>query len=167
MYPLDFVSSFVDLSDRQIASLEKEGILKPKWHSGMKYYSFTDIYVLKLASIMKQAGISFKNIEKAYDCLNSLKSDRSLSSFDLYHDGREILDFTDDLTIIASKYGQIVDGKFMLSLDHVKHLAVGTSLEETRRKILDFTEALKKRKRQIRKTGKAYTMDEIRNLLHG
>lgn len=167
MYPLDMVSSFTGLSEKQIYRFEKEGILNPKRRSGMKYYSFTDIYVLKLAAILKLNGIPFNNIAKAYDCLKSLKPDRSLSAFTLYHDGKEILDFTDDLTIIASKYGQIVDGKFMLSLGHVRQVAVGTELDAIRRRVLDFTSALKRRRQEVQKKGKAYSLDEIRDLLYG
>ncbi len=167
MYPLDMVSSFTGLSEKQIYKLEKDGVITPDKSSGMKYYSFANIHVLKLIAILKREGISYKNIFKAYDCLKDLKPERTLSAFILYHDGKEILDFTDDLGIIASKYGQTVDNKFMRSLNHVKPVAVGSELDATRKRILNFTDALKKRRKDVQKTGKVYDLDEINHLLYG
>ena len=167
MYSLDLVVSMTGLSERQILQLEKDDIVTPKRESGQKYYSFTDIYIFKLTAVMKQERIPSKNIQKAYDCLKKLKPGRKLSEFSLYHDGKEVLDFTDNIAIIASKYGQIVDKDFMESLKHVKQLSIGFALDETRRKVLDFSAALKQRKAEVKKNGRVYSRDEIRELLYG
>ncbi|HEY9687942.1 MAG TPA: MerR family transcriptional regulator [Coleofasciculaceae cyanobacterium] len=167
MYSLDIVVSMTGLSERQIHQLEKDGIVSPQKLSGMKYYSFTDIYIFKLTSIMKREGIPFRNIRQAYDCLRNLKPGRKLSAFSLYHDGKQVLDFTDNVAIIASKYGQTVDGKFMLSVGHIEQLSLGTELDRTREKILDISAGLKRRRTEVKKLGKVYSRDEIRGLLQG
>jgi DNA-binding transcriptional MerR regulator len=164
MYPLDMVVSLTGLNETHIHKLEKEGIVKPKYRSGMKYYTFTDIYVFKITAIAKRRGIQFKNIRYAYDCLKSLKPDRDLSSFSLYHDGKEILDFTDDLKIIASKYGQIVDEALVAE---IKPLAIGSELELTRNKFLSATKALKARRKEVLQSGVKTSMEEIDSLLYG
>lgn len=164
MYPLDMVSSLTGLSEKQIYRLEKDGVINPRHQSGMKYYSFLDIYVLKITAIARRSGIQFKNIGYAYDCLKELKPEKKLSSFTLFHDGNEILDFTDDIKIIASKYGQIVDQGL---LPHVQPLALGSELELTRQKFEDFSSNLKKRKAAIKKSGKPVSSEEIHSLLYG
>ena len=164
MYPLDMVSSLTGLSENQIYRLEKEGVIKPQHRSGMKYYSFLDIYVLKITAIARRSGIKFRNIGYAYDCLKVLKPDKKLSSFTLFHDGNEILDFTDDIKIIASKYGQIVEHGL---LPHVEPLALGSELELTRQKFEDFSSDLKKRKAAIKKNGRSVSLEEIHSMLYG
>jgi len=164
MYPLDLVVGLIGVSESKIRKLEKAGILTPK-RQGEKYYSFTDIYVLKIIAIAERQGISFKNIQYAYDCLKTLKSGRSLSSFTLYHDGKEILDFTDDIKIIASKYGQIIDGKLILPA--IKQLAIGTELDSTRQKFENVELSLKRRREDLKKTGTVHSLAEIKHMLYG
>jgi len=164
MYPLDLVVGLVGVSEHKIRKLEKAGILTPK-RQAEKYYSFTDIYVLKIIAIAERQGISFRNIQYAYDCLKTLKPGRSLSSFTLYHNGKEILDFTDDIKIIASKYGQVVEGELILAA--IKQLALGTELDNTRQKFENIETSLKLRQKDLKKTGTVYSLAEIKHLLYG
>ena len=163
MYPLDFVESFTGLSSHQIKRLESEGVIIPQKKSGMKYYSFTDIYVLRTIQILLREGIKPRKIRFAYECLQSLKPDRPLSSFILFHNGREILDFTDDPKIIASRYGQIVQQT--LIEPSIKTVSIGTELDRTRRRVLEYKDSLERRSEDVKKSRKTYGIDELAKLL--
>lgn len=162
MYPLDFVESFTGLSSSQIKRLENEGVVIPQRVSGMKYYSFTDVYVMRTTEILLREGIKPHKISRAYDCLKNLKPDKPLSSFILFHDGKEILDFTDNPKIIASRYGQIVQEDLINA--SVRAVAIGTELDSTRRKILKYKQGLEDRAIDVKKTRKTYKIDDLKKL---
>ena len=148
MYTLDFVSSITDLKEREIRELELKNFVKPVKKGNFKYYSFQDIYICKITWILKREGIKLEKIGKTFNFLKELKPDKPLSAFTLLTNGKEILDFTDNPKIIASRYGQVVDGG--LIKDTVKMISIGSELDCTRKNILSFDLALQKRLKTLR-----------------
>jgi DNA-binding transcriptional MerR regulator len=162
MYPLDFVESFTGLSASQIRDLEKKGILHPKKEKGMKFYGFVEIYILKMTAILQKQGIRLEKISRAYDCLKNLKPDKPLSSFILFHNGKEVFDLTDDPVIIASRYGQIASRDLLGAT--LQPVAIGSQLEATRRNIMSWTQEIKRREKEVKKQDKLYTIDDVGQL---
>lgn len=128
MWLIDFAEDFSGLKRHQIYRLVRKGILQPVKEHQAYYFSYTDIYVLRIFSILKREGLSYLNISNAYECLKSLDPEKPLSSFTLFHDGKRVITILDmsDYLVNLSKYGQ-------LNLPVLKLYSVGTELDGLRR----------------------------------
>ncbi len=143
MFTADFASDFSGLTEKQIYQLEKKGFLKPQRQHGLKYYTFGDIYVLRVIRILKRQGIRPLKVADAFTSLRQLDSERPLSAFILLHDGKEVYTIEDDLTLIVSRYGQLV-------MDDVLQLeAIGSELERTRLAMRRFLEDVRQAKNDV------------------
>jgi DNA-binding transcriptional MerR regulator len=160
MFTSDFASDFSGLSSRQILALEKTGVLMPCRERGIKYYTFGDIYVLRVFRILQRLGIRHPKIKNAFQYLRELKPEDPLSSFVLLHDGREVYSILDGKQLIsASQYGQrILEGVIQLE-------AIGSELELTRRALRRCVEDIHSRSAQERKAKrKSYSSDDLDQL---
>ena len=160
MYPIDFVVSFSGLTEGKIKTLETKGIVKPVKKGGIKYYPYQDICVLRVMKILREKGLSLKNIEIAYEFLKGLKEDKELSGLILFHDGKKIYDLTDDPAIIATQYGQIVNPQLLES--RIQPVLVGPIMEKTRRKIVEYSQDLDRRKAEPKRK---MSMKDIKSLM--
>jgi len=147
MFTTDFAEDFSGLTARQILALEKKAILVPERQYGQKYYSYNDIYILRMIKLLKRDGIHLKKIEMAYEYLRTLKPEDPLSSFTILHDRKEVYEASTELTVIASKWGQLtIPGVLTL-------YSVGSELETTRLSMNHYVNALLKSKKDY-ETGK-------------
>jgi len=165
MYTLDFACAIADLKEDYIRKIEESGAIQVKKIRGMKYYDFRDIYILKIASVLKREGVKFSKITNAFDCLKSLKPEKPLSAFTLFHNGKEVLDLTDDPSIIASRYGQIVEKKLLGNT--IKAVAIGSELDLTKRQMIEAERFLKLRAKEVKKQSNVHTLSAVRKLLAG
>ena len=163
-YDLEFVSSLCKLSEEQIRNIEKKKIIIPKKIGGMKYYSFQDIYVLKIISYLSRRKFTLNKIDIAIKCLRDIKPEKDLSALTLFHTEKEILDLTDDPAIITTKYAQIVNKD--LVKNSIRRIAIGSVLDETRVELIDFVKILKEREKEI-KNAKTCSIKELKELLYG
>jgi DNA-binding transcriptional MerR regulator len=125
---MDFAEDFSGLKSHQIRRLIQKKILHPVKNQNAYYFSYTDIYVLRIFRILKREGLSHLDISNAYEYLNEIESDKPLSSFSLFHDGKSVITIMDtsEYYINASKHGQ-------LNLPFVKVHSIGSELESIRR----------------------------------
>lgn len=160
MFTSDFAEAFSGLSSSQIKRLEVEGLLKPEKSRGVKYYTYGDIYILRVVKILLRAGIKSFKIESAFQYLRDLKPEDPLSSFVLLHDNNEVYTVIDLSKLIqASTWGQLM-------LDNVPQLiAVGSELEQTRQKMNNYVADLKQAASKASKAkSKIYSADDLDRL---
>jgi hypothetical protein len=131
MWLIDYAEDFSTLKQAQIYALVKKNILKPEKKSGVYYFSYTDIYVLRIFKILKREGLSHLNIENAYGYLVNLDENKPLSSYALLHDGISVYTIQDlDYYLInASKGGQLT------LPDCIKFQSIGTELDALRQRM--------------------------------
>lgn len=160
MFTVDFAADFSGLSESRISALEKKGILKPERHGRSRYYTYPDIYVLRIFKILLGLGIRNVDISAAYEYLKDLKPDQPLSSFSLLHDNRKIYAILDSKELVnASAWGQrILEGTIQLE-------AIGSELERLRKGINDYVSGVKKTAARVRKTGIRVTADDLDEML--
>jgi DNA-binding transcriptional MerR regulator len=144
MFPLEFIMSHTELSERSVLRFERLCGLTPSKQGGLKYYTLSDLIVFKMMAILKRNGLTLDSIEKAVDCLRNLKPEQSLSALVLYHDGHSVYDLTEVPPINASRSGQVV----MPSVMNLTALAMGTELDSVRKKAQN---ARRKRDTEIQK----------------
>lgn len=164
MWPTEFVEDFSGLNAKQIRELEKLDILSPKHEGKAKYYSYSDILILRVIRILKRYGIRYNKSRDAYKYLRELKPSQSLTSFVILHDKREVYSVVDGDLLIPSKGGQHVIP------DVVKPhlLAVGSELDSTRKAIRRLEQQVRTAKRQIER-GEIYIYsdEELNKFLAG
>jgi DNA-binding transcriptional MerR regulator len=109
MWLIDFAEDFSGLKSNQIHRLVHKGILRPSKSKNAYYFSYTDIYVLRIFRILKREGLSHLDISNAYEYLKEVDSTKPLSSFSLFHDGTSVITIMDpvEYRINASKHGQL------------------------------------------------------------
>jgi hypothetical protein len=131
MWLIDYAEDFSTLKQAQIYALVKKNILKPEKKSGVYYFSYTDIYVLRIFKILKREGLSHLNIENAYGYLANLKEDEPLSSYILFHDGSSVytIETLHTYLINASKGGQLTLPEL------IKVQAIGSELDAIRQRM--------------------------------
>lgn len=127
MWLIDFAEDFSGLKSHQIHRLVHKGILRPSKNKNAYYFSYTDIYVLRIFRILKREGLSHLDISNAYEYLNELDPNKPLSSFSLFHDSKSVITIMDttEYYINASKHGQ-------LNLPVLKVNSIGSELEGLR-----------------------------------
>jgi DNA-binding transcriptional MerR regulator len=131
MWLIDYAEDFSTLKQSQIYTLIKKNILKPEKKSGVYYFSYTDIYVLRIFRILKREGLSHLNIENAYGYLVNLKEDEPLSAYVLFHDGNSVytIENLHSYLINASKGGQLT------LPDCIQVQAIGSELDALRQRM--------------------------------
>jgi DNA-binding transcriptional MerR regulator len=160
MFTVDFAADFSGLTEARINALEKKGILSPEKHSRSRYYTYGDIYILRIVKILRLSGIRLANIEAAYAYLKGLKPDQPLTSFILLHDGNEVYALVDGNTVSATRYGQ------MIIKGTIKMIAVGSELESLRRKMNRYVDSVKKSASDLKKKAlKRYSVEDLSKLL--
>jgi len=95
MWLIDFAEDFSGLKSHQIYRLVHKGILRPSKNKNAYYFSYTDIYVLRIFRILKREGLSHLDISNAYEYLNELDPNKPLSSFSLFHDSKSVITIMD------------------------------------------------------------------------
>ena len=160
MYSLDLACYISGLSESQILKAEKINAVQPSKQSGMKYYQFQDLIILRLISILRREGIRFAKIGMAIDYLRKVKPEESLSSLILVLKGNDIVDITDD-----PQYGQTVN-KTLID-NSVRYLSVGTELDSSRQNIHNTVRSLQKQQKKSRAEGQVYSLEDVRTLLYG
>lgn len=159
MFTLDFAEDFSGLSEAQIARLERLGILQPKKQRGAKYYTYGDIYILRVHRILLEQGLKPSKISDALEYLRGLKPDQPLSSFVLLFNNKDVFTIIDGNEIAASKWGQ------MLLKGTVEMIALGSELESLRRKMNSYVNGVKQDAESARKAkGKIYKIDQLDKL---
>jgi len=160
MFTVDYAADFSGLTEKRISTLEKKGILSPEKHARARYYSYGDIYILRVVRILRASGIHLSNIEAAYEYLKALKPDQPLTSFILLHDGKEVYALLDGNTVSATRFGQmILEGT-------VKMIAVGSELEALRLKMNGYVDNLKKASQELKKKKlQRYSAEDLSKLL--
>lgn len=127
MWLIDYAEDFSKLTQAQIYSLVKKGILLPQKKHHAFYFSFQDIMIMRTFKLLKANGLSYLNVEKAYEYLRTLKEDEPLTSFVLYHDKKDVYTKNErEQMLNATKQGQLVLAEAM------QLLPLGMALEETR-----------------------------------
>jgi DNA-binding transcriptional MerR regulator len=161
MFTSDFAEAFSGLSSSQIKRLEDSGLLKPERSRGVKYYTYGDIYILRVIKILLREGLKNFTIESAFQYLRDLKPEDPLSSFVLLHDNKDVYTVIDGTQFLvqASTWGQ------MMLNDVPQVFAVGSELEQTRLKMNSYVASLKTAAQQA-KTAKAkvYAVDDLDRL---
>lgn len=160
MFTVDFASDFSGLSESKISTLEKKGILKPEKHGRSRYYTYADIYILRIFKILLSLGIKNVDISAAYEYLKDLRPDQPLSSFSLLHDQKKVYAILDSRELVnASAWGQrILEGTIQLE-------AIGSELERLRKGINSYVTGLKRSAAHAKRTGKVVTSEDLEKLL--
>lgn len=158
MFTSDFAADFSGLTIGQIKTLEEKGLLFPIKQGRSKYYGYGDIYILRIFKILRRSGIHYANISAAYEYLKDLRADQPLSSFILLHDKKEVYTVIDGNNIKASRYGQ------MILKGTLKLIAVGSELEEMRRRMNHYVLDLKRKSKQTHSL-KTVSLTQLAKLL--
>jgi|GEM_PF-4495760 len=129
MWLIDYAEDFSGLSKDQIYRLIKKDVLKPSKQHGAYRFGFADVYVLRVFKILKGLGLSHLDISQAYSYFVELDPRKSLSSYSLFHDTKNVYTIMDTTTfyINATKGGQVI------LPDTIQPEAIGYALELTRK----------------------------------
>jgi DNA-binding transcriptional MerR regulator len=68
------VTQILDLSYRQVQSWDKTNFIKPSYRRKGRYrlYTFTDLFLLKVAAVLRRKGFSIQRLRKTMDVLRNL-----------------------------------------------------------------------------------------------
>lgn len=141
---IDYAEDFSGLSQAQIRNLVKKEILKPKKQNNAFYFSYTDIYILRIFRILRRCGLKHLSISSAFDYLKQVSPQQVLSSYALFHNSVDVFTIMDctQYYVMASQGGQLILPETLQIISVGSELeAIRKSMQREEKRIASFAKA--------------------------